>query len=209
MSTKAAFFIIESRKIKEEKKSKKQGLILTEVLKLIGLKTEYRYIRTYKEFNEMIKQYYASNFRYLHIATHGTTGGFSLTLEQIKYEKFCKAIIKMPNSNDEKRRLFISACNVKKDIAKIFLKKQNTFMSIIAPSINIKTRIAPIAWATFYNKVFEIEANKLKKPKKINNDEIREHLHNICKFYDIKFNGYFRRKKTKKGYDSYDFPEVS
>lgn len=55
MGTKVGVFIIESRKIEEEFKKKRQGLILTEMMRLLGIKSEYRYIRTSPELKEMIK----------------------------------------------------------------------------------------------------------------------------------------------------------
>jgi hypothetical protein len=91
MSTKVGVFIIESRKIEEEKKGKRQGLILTEMLTLLGINFEYRYIRTRQELIEMVNQYYTSKFRYLHLSMHGVSSEgkplnkFSLSLEKITY----------------------------------------------------------------------------------------------------------------------------
>ena len=167
MSTRVGVFIIESRKIEEEKTGKKQGLILTEMLTLLGVISEYRYIRTKKELIEMVNQYYASKFRYLHLSMHGVSSQgkplnkFSLSLEKITYDEFCNIIIKNGHDKKEKRRLFISACHVAADITIPFREKLNSFISIVAPSINIKTKIAPLAWATFYNKMFSVEKNSM------------------------------------------------
>lgn len=207
MSTKIGVFIIESRKIEEEKKGKRQGLILTEMLTLLGINFEYRYIRTKKELIEMVNQYYASKFRYLHLSMHGVSGDgkpinkFSLTLEKITYDDFCNIIIKNGDDRRENRRLFISACHVVNDITIPFGKNSNSFMSIVAPSKTIKTKIAPLAWATFYNKMFSIEKNSM--ATKI----IKENLQNICIFFNVKFKGYFRNKNSSRQYKAFSFPE--
>lgn len=75
--------------------------------------------------------------------------GLSFTLDKVKYDEFCEIVVNPNINQNEKRRLFISACNAKEDVTQIFDKKDNTFISIIAPSKTIKTRIAPLVWATF------------------------------------------------------------
>ena len=208
MSNKIGVFIIESRKIKEEFQGKKQGLILTEIMTLIGIKSEYRYIRTQKELDEMISQYYESDFRYLHFSMHGVSnkGGkpvskFSLSLEQVSYDKFCEAIIKKGVGKDGQRRLFISACNVLDEIATQFAVVNNSFISIVAPSTRIRTSIAPLVWATFYHDIFTINKEFIK------NSDIKENLNRICSFFKVKFNGYFRKKNDSNQYEIYSFPK--
>lgn len=207
MSTRVGVFIIESRKIEEEKTGKKQGLILTEMLTLLGVISEYRYIRTKKELIEMVNQYYASKFRYLRLSMHGVSSQnkplnkFSLSLEKITYDEFCNIIIKNGHDKNEKRRLFISACHVAADITIPFREKSNSFISIIAPSINIKTKIAPLAWATFYNKMFSVEKNSMAT------NIIKENLQNICVFFAVKFKGYFRNKNSTSQYKAFSFPK--
>lgn len=204
MKTKPAFFIIESRKIKEESESKRQGRILIEMFNLMGIKSEYRYIRTIKELGEMAKQYYDYNYRYLHISMHGTKNGFSLTLDKIKYKDFCDIVIRKPVSRNQKRRLFISACEVKENVAHVFSHDKNTFMSIIAPATKIKTRTAPLVWSTLYKHVFENEENKIEN--KMTNQKIKKELESICSFFKVNYRGLFRDKRKKSEYNSYLFP---
>ena len=75
MATETGVFIIESLHIEEEKNRVREGKILTEILNLLNyvshtrvFRTEYRYIRTVKELDIMIKQFKQSNLRYLHIS---------------------------------------------------------------------------------------------------------------------------------------------
>lgn len=207
MGTKVGVFIIESRKIIEERKGKRQGLILTEMMTLLGIKFEYRYIRTTKELNEMVKQYYDSKFRYLHLSMHGVisrnrkpVSKFSLSLEQVSYDAFGKIIIKKWDDGGLKRRLFISACHVVDNITTQFENKRNSFISIVAPSVNIKTKVAPLAWATFYNNMFAIEKESMA------NNDIKENLNRICGFFNVKFKGYFRKGGGSSQYAVYFFP---
>lgn len=208
MSNKTGVFVIESRKIKEEAKGKKQGLILTEIMALLGMKSEYRYIRTQKELGEMIRQYYKSNFRYLHFSMHGVSNKkdkpvskFSLSLDQVSYDTFCKSIIENNTGKNEKRRLFISACNVLDDITTQFEYRNNSFISIVSPSAKIRTSIAPLVWATFYHDMFTIEK------KSMANSDIRENLDRICDLFNVKFNGYFRKGNDSNQYEIYSFPK--
>lgn len=205
MGTKVGVFIIESRKIEEEFKKKRQGLILTEMMRLLGIKSEYRYIRTSIELKEMIKQYYKSKLRYLHLSIHGVSDNkepvdeFRLSLEYIKYDELCNVILEN-DYREEKRRLFISACHVIDDIAKPFERKENSYVSIIAPSDSIKTRVAPLVWATFYNNMFGISK------KSMINKNIMNNLDRTCKFYGVTFKGYFRKSESDGHYFIQSFP---
>ena len=102
-----------------------------------------------------------------------------------------------------KRRLFISACNVMDNIAILFDNKDNSFISIIAPSKTIKTRIAPLAWATFYNSMFSIEKESM------TNTDIRITLNKICNFFNVKFKAFFMKKDSNDQYEIYSFPRKS
>jgi hypothetical protein len=52
-----------------------EGQNLQQILHLSGKEAEYVYIRTVKELEEVLNQYYESNFRYLHISCHGNDRG--------------------------------------------------------------------------------------------------------------------------------------
>jgi hypothetical protein len=205
MSTKVGVFIIESRKTVEEAKGKRQGLILKEILTLLGISTEYRYIRTLKELREMGRQYEDTRFRYLHLSMHGVTSNgepvskVALTLDQITYKTLHNAI-KNKRTND-KRRLFLSACHVLDAIAEEFKPEEDSFISIVAPSTKIKTSVAPLVWATFYYEMFRIDK------KSMTNKDIRHELDRICGFFNANFKGFFRTDGVERGYQAYSFPK--
>src|SRR5690606_29211343 len=118
--------------IDEENKTR-EGKILTEILNLLGIPNDYRYIRTKKEFNIMMKQFSKSKMRYLHIACHGNENHLGLTLDRISFkeigEKFADIL--------KGKRLFLSACSVgTENIADKIIKKTGC-LSVIGPSKEI------------------------------------------------------------------------
>jgi hypothetical protein len=207
MSTKVGLFVVESRKIKEEAKGKRQGLVLTEMMALLGIKSEYRYIRTQKELEEMVSQYYDSKFRYLHFSMHGVTDGkgkpvgkFSFALDRVTYDAFCKPLLWDIANKEGKRRLFISACHVMEDLIDYFEARNNSFVSIIFPSEKIETSVAPLAWATFYHNMFTLEKRSM------SNAHIKENLNNVCRFFGVRFKAYFRKQNGNNQYEKCSIP---
>jgi hypothetical protein len=180
-------FIVESRNTKEEKQGKRQGKILVEILTLLNKKPEYRYIRTKRELRVMVRQFFESEYRYLHLACHGRPQNLRLTLERLRYDDLVEIVDEERGrtGTKSKRRLFLSACSVPDSIAQI-LKPPSVFISVVAPRHKIKTRITPLVWATFYNNMFG------RNPKLMKHEEIRETLDSICSFFGEEFFGYFR-----------------
>ena len=85
--TKASVFIIESLTFEDEKNERFEGKFLSHILKLGGIETKYFYIRTKKEFKEVLNNFYDSKFRYLHISCHGDRKSLSLTLDDISHRE--------------------------------------------------------------------------------------------------------------------------
>jgi hypothetical protein len=146
--TRAGIFIIESLDIDDELEGRYEGRILRDILILSGQKTEYWYIRTWKEMREkMFQRFYDSNLRYLHISCHGSKNSISFTLDTIDYETFGEEA----KEYLEDRRLFFSACEVvNADLAKAVLPGSDCY-SLVGPSHDIKFDDAVIMWATFYH----------------------------------------------------------
>jgi len=85
-----------------------EGLVLQQILHLSGKKAEYVYIRTAQELEEVLDQFYDSNYRYLHISCHGNPKEMALTLDTtglLQIRDDGQPILK-------NRRLFVSACAV-------------------------------------------------------------------------------------------------
>ena len=111
-ATDFSLFIIESLRFSDEKKGRLEGKILCDLLRLSrrGIKNEYIYIRTWKEFNEALYLFNRSNKRYLHISCHGNEEEIALTLDTIPFEEFGDEIAPFIN---ERRLFFCSSQPVK------------------------------------------------------------------------------------------------
>lgn len=192
-STIFGVFIIESNKLVDEVNKSREGKILTEILNLIGIPNDYRYIRTKKEFDVMMKQFSESKMRYLHIACHGNKNHLGLTLDRITFEELgCKYADIL-----EGKRLFFSACSVGTEkLADNTIGKAGC-RSVIAPSEEICFDDAAIFWASFYHMIFNKVYYELDKTS-IRNSEIEEVINKLCALYKFKLNCYFSNKSANK-----------
>ncbi len=105
--TEASVFIIESLTFKDEREGKREGDILTNILRLSQKHVEYRYIRTKSELKAVLKHFAKSKMRYLHLSCHGNDNALSMTLDSIPLHEFAE--LTRPYLED--RRLFLSACD--------------------------------------------------------------------------------------------------
>lgn len=80
----AGVFIVESLDIEDEIENQREEKILHDILVLSGKRTEYWYVRTWKELRKMFQRFHDSNLRYLHISCHGSTDSISLTFDTIR-----------------------------------------------------------------------------------------------------------------------------
>ncbi|MCU5717559.1 hypothetical protein OCB69_20935 [Bacillus cereus] len=196
MGLKSGVFIIESNEMKEEDESKFEGKILMEMLKLIGINVQYKYIRTTKELKAMINKFQKSDYKYLHIACHGNEQEIGLTLEEdgVTFE----SLGKMFKGEMEKRRLFLSSCSVMKgNKIKQGLLGTN-FISITGPNEDIYFSDAVVFWVAFYHSLFT------KKTMIMNADMIAA-LETFSSTFDIKLCTLILNKKRDK-YIRKDFP---
>ena len=114
-TTKASVFIIESLSFEDERDGDLEGHLLQQMLHLSGKDAEYVYIRTARELEEVLDQFYESKYRYLHISCHGNRDELALTLDTLQFSAFGK----MAHRALRNRRLFVSACAVvNRDFAK-------------------------------------------------------------------------------------------
>jgi len=159
---------------------------LREILRLSGKPARYRYIRTEKELRAVLEQFEKSNYRYLHIASHGNDEGFAFTLDDIPFKKFFDIV----SPYLDNRRLFISACScVKKSLAIPLLRDTDCY-SVIGPREDILFSDAAIIWASFYSLMFK------RNRKTMTAAEIKDGLSDICLLFGVRFNAYFRRKRA-------------
>jgi hypothetical protein len=146
-------FIIESLEFEDEENERYEGNIISNILKLSSIQTKYYYVRTKKEFIEVVKLFEQSDYRYLHISCHGGKDKASIwtTLDNISFDELSKILY---NSLD-KKRLFLSSCSVvNQKLAKAIIPITGCY-SIIGPKKDIEFRDAAIMWAAFYHLMFK------------------------------------------------------
>ncbi len=186
MKTKPSVFIIESNNFEDEWDNRKEGLILTEILRMLGKEPEYRYIRTKKELKEMLYQFGESKMRYLHLACHGSSKNFNLTMDKVPFNEFAE----MANPYLKDKRLFISVCRVtNKYLARAVFPNIKCY-SIIGPKGDILFSDAAIMWASFYNLIFK------KNELAMQRSNIKQVLKSICKTFGVTFR-YYSRTNTE------------
>lgn len=187
--SKPSIFIIESLTFEDEENERYEGKFLSHILSLGGIETLYYYIRTKKEFKEVLKKFHDSKFRYLHITCHGDKKSLSFTLDDILHEEFGRLTKVILN----KKRLFLSACSAtNRHLAENIILYSGCY-SVIGPSNDIYFDDAAITWAAFYHLIFK--ANN-KGMKRIN---ILPTLKTLVKIFDIGMNYYSISKSHKSG----------
>jgi hypothetical protein len=108
MATTPDIFIIESLGFEDEEEHRCEGQFLSHLLRLADRKVEYFYIRTRKEFKEVLSRFESSGFRYLHISAHGNSKELCLTLDRMSVESLQEVLAPCLN----KKRVFFSACKL-------------------------------------------------------------------------------------------------
>lgn len=198
IKTEPGVFIIESTYLEDEKVKRHEGSILKELLNLLGVKAEYKYIRTRLELEAMLDKFHESNLRYLHISCHGNEVGLGLTLEEVDFSEIEDFEV-IREQKLAKRRLFISACSVaSKELGKAFVDSK--VKSIIAPTEDIGFEDAAMFWASFYYFMYKDNSEGM------NNKAIIRELEKLSVLYEMKMKAYLFRKK-KSGFKTYKFPE--
>ncbi len=156
-------FIIESLGLKDEEKDRPEGRRIADMLKLGRKSCRYYYVRTERELTEILKVFKASNYRYLHLSTHGVVDenekllGLATTFDQIPTGDLGKLL--RPYIND--RRVFLSACNAgAKSMANALLHFTSCH-SIMAPCKSVQFGDMAIFWVAFYYAMFQQDTAKM------------------------------------------------
>lgn len=146
VKTKPELFIIESLTLDDEKAKRQEGDIISRMLHLAGKTgTQYYYIRTVRELDEMIDLFDDSHYRYLHISCHADKSGMATTFDDVPYAVLGE-MLRPCLSN---RRVFVSACQM----ASIRLAKEllpdTGCNSLIGPKQSIAFDNAAAFWVSF------------------------------------------------------------
>ncbi len=156
--THASLFIVESVDFEDEAQGRLEGDILSQMLRLSGKQSEYRYIWTRQELQAVLPQFAALDLRYLHISCHGNPGSLFTTLDEIKFDDLGKLL--RPHLNG--RRLFVSACEaVNSDLADVLMRKAGC-NSIVGPATDVGFDEAAVMWAAFYHLMFRENPQAMK-----------------------------------------------
>tara|TARA_R110000868_G_scaffold144361_1_gene363343 strand:- start:4069 stop:4671 length:603 start_codon:yes stop_codon:yes gene_type:complete len=182
---KKGVFIIESLEFEDEKDDLFEGKFLSRILDLGGIETEYFYIRTKKELEEVLEIFKESNFRYLHFSCHGSEKSIETTLDSINFQLFSELVTPYLKF----KRLFISACSVvNKNLAKEIFPFVKCY-SLIGFDKEVYFSDAAITWASFYHIML--------KKDRMTYDDISPLLKKLSELYQIPIN-YFQASKTAK-----------
>jgi hypothetical protein len=186
-------FIIESLKLEDESDGHFEGRFLEHILKLAGREVRYFYIRTRKEFIEILDQFETSRFRYLHISCHGNRNGIALTFDELSINELAADVVPYL----DERRLFLSACEiVTPSLAKALLRHSGCY-SVIGPSRPVYFDEAALFWASLYHFLFRTEATAVKRL------DLQKNLRRLSTIFDLGMK-YYAASSNNKG-----FSEVS
>jgi hypothetical protein len=190
MKSKPRVFIVESLRFTDEKRDLFEGRFVSQILALSGSLTEYVYLRTRKELEEVMEHFEKSGYRYLHFSCHGNQNEISLTLDDIPFHELGE----MVNSYLESRRVFFSSCEVmNENLANALLNKTGCH-SVIGPSRSIDFDRAAIYWASFYHLMLRDEAQSMKR------DRLKDTTATLQELFGVHMRYFSASKSAKEGF---------
>lgn len=190
-------FIIESLD-REDESHHREGNILYNILRMMGRKPKYTYIRTGKELSEIALEFTTSRYRYLHISCHGNTEGFALTYDDVSFKRFAAIFAGLLHE----RRVFLSACEIaQRELAqRLFDAYETAPYSATGPCEEIEISTLAAIWASLYDLLFR------KEGATVAGLDIRKYLRVLCNLNDVRFR-YFGRLQTAPYFKEYRLPK--
>jgi hypothetical protein len=150
--TRPQVFIIETLEFSNEAKNEYEGRRISDMLELSGKNCHYVYIRTKAELKAVLRRFWETRYRYLHLSCHANREEMGTTLDDISFPELGRIL----EPYLEKRRLFISACEMTcSALAKELIPKTGCY-SILGPSAEPYIPDAAIFWASFYHTMFRL-----------------------------------------------------
>lgn len=185
--TLASVFIIESVGFEDEREGRLEGDILSQILRLSGKETDYRYIRTKKELKVVLDHFAQSNMRYLHISSHGSESSIATTLDHVPFRELGQLL----RPHLKGRRLFISACEAANaSLARAVMPRSGCY-SIVGPAGEVGFDEAAVMWAAFYHLMFKQNLSAMK------GGDIRNVLERLIATFGVPMT-YIRHSKSSK-----------
>ena len=193
VKTTADVFIIESLHPDDEGNGRFEGSSISHILRLHGKHPKYRYVRTREDFEDAVREFGASGYRYLHISAHADPEGMCTTnQEEIDYDELADLLA--PHLKG--KRLFLSACSmVHDDMAKEIIPKTDCY-SVVGPKEDIEFSAAAVFWPAIYHLMFSHNGRAMKHP------ELKDNLKRVANLFNVQIGYYSRSKKLKRGYTS-------
>lgn len=188
MTTTPDVFIIESLRFEDEEAGYPEGHFLSHILRLSGRKVRYVYIRTRAEFEAVLDQFEDSNFRYLHLSCHANKSGIGLTLDDLSLSELGELLRPVI----DKRRVFLSACELATPALATELLKDTECYSVIGPSKAIDVDESALFWASVYHLLFRGEASSIKS------QALRKHVGKTADLFSVRMR-YFKHDASAKG----------
>lgn len=191
VKTKPEVFIIESLTLDDEKAGRQEGDIISRMLHLAGkVDTQYYYIRTVRELEEMIDLFDDSGHRYLHISCHANQNSMATTFDVVPYAKLGAMLRPCLDG----KRVFVSACQMASDNVAAELLKGSGCYSLIGPKKNIAFDDAAAFWVSFYHLMFK--ANELKMTR----ENLQQRIKDLSAIYEEPINYFASSRKRKQGF---------
>jgi hypothetical protein len=190
METIPDVFVVETLKFDDEEKDRFEGKMISHILNLHGKKSKYYYIRTKKELREIAKRFGQSTYRYLHLSCHGNESSMATTLDSIDFSELGSIL----RPHLEKRRLFVSACEmVNESLAEAVIPKSGCY-SIIGPNESVAFSDAAIFWPSFYHLMFRHNTDAMKRA------DLLKHLSSVSQLYDLRISYFSSSRSSRAGY---------
>lgn len=151
--TKPELFIIESLTLDDEQAGRQEGDLISRMLQLAGkTETQYFYIRTKRELEEIIDLFDESGYRYLHISCHANLQEMATTFDPISYVELGKMLAPCLDG----RRVFVSACEMATENLAVEILNGTGCYSLIGPKQVINFDDAAAFWVSFYHLMFKL-----------------------------------------------------
>lgn len=191
MKTVPELFIIESLDLSDERKGLHEGEILSKMRNLTGkTRTKYFYIRTRRELDEIVRLFCESRYRYLHISCHASSASMSTTFDDITFAQLGTILTPCV----EKRRVFVSACEMANErLAKRLLSGTGCY-SLIGPAKAIRFDDAAAFWVSFYHLMFKVNERNMKQV------DLKRRVAELSALFGEPINYFAKSKSAKLGF---------
>jgi len=185
MMTKPEVFIIESLLEADYQNNRCEGDLISKILTMGGRTPIYRYVETRQTFMDALREFQESDYRYLHISSHGADDHFLFQFGEIYFNEFHTYIKLILNG----RRVFISACDavnhINHELANVILRDTGC-QSLIGSAEPIDFDDAAMFWSTFYYLAYQDQGDVTK----VTRDLIINILRKLTNLYPLDMNYY-------------------